>query len=99
MRAGRLNKWVTLSRCPQQTDDSDGYYEALSPPGEWVSIEPLTATGEGRSVISAVTMRYREDVTMDTRITFGSRFLYVRGFQNVNEHNTELRCLCEEVIP
>jgi hypothetical protein len=34
----------------------------------------------------------------DTRVVFGTRELFVKSLQNVDEQNVELRLLCEEVI-
>jgi head-tail adaptor len=99
MRVGRLNKWVTLSRSPQETNDSDGFFEALDPEGVWAAIQPQGATGDGRTVSHFVTIRYHEQVDMDTRIVYGTRELFVRGFQNVDEQNVEMRLVCEEVVP
>jgi head-tail adaptor len=110
VRAGKLNKWVTLSRSPQTSGDSDGFFEPLDPAGVWAGIEPQSPSGDGRSVFHNVTMRFHAGVTMDTRIVYldanrvttdnptGMRSLFVKGFQNVNEQDTELRLLCEEVI-
>jgi head-tail adaptor len=98
MRVNHLNKWVTLSRAPQETDDNDGFFEPLNPPGVWAAIEPLAPIGDGRTVQSLVTLRYHPQVSMDTRILYGTRELFVKGFQNVTERNVELRCLCEEVV-
>jgi head-tail adaptor len=102
---------VTLSRSPQETDDSDGYFEPLSPSEWWASIQPLSpGSGEGRAVQHQVAMRWHPQVTMDTRIVYldpyrktdanptGQRELFVRGFQNVNERNEKLYLLCEEII-
>lgn len=99
MRAGKLDKWVTLSQSPQTPNDSNGFFEALSPEGVFASIQPLSPSADGRTVSSLVTMRYHPDVTMDTRIVFGTRELFVKGVQNVDEQNVELRLLCEEVVP
>lgn len=109
LAAGRLNKLVTLSRSPQTTNDSDGFFEALVPQTVWAAIEPQGA--DGRTVTHLVTIRYHAQVTMDTRLVYldpdrittanptGARAIYVKGFQNVAEHNEEMRLLCEEVIP
>lgn len=43
-------------------------------------------------------MRYRSDVTVDTRLVHGTRELFVRSVQNVNEANNQIVCVCEEVI-
>ena len=50
-------------------------------------------------------MRYHKQVSVDTRIVFSDpvkqrdREFFVRGVQNVDERNKELRLLCEEVEP
>lgn len=105
MRISGLNKYVSLSRSPQTSGDSDGFYEALNPPNAWVSIEPQGPTGEGRSVEHLIKMRWHAQVTMDTRLVYAdgalgrSREFFVRGFMNASEANDELRLLCEEIIP
>lgn len=94
-----MNKWVTLSRSPQHGNDANGFFEPLSPAGSWCSIQPLSPSGDGRTVTSLVTMRHHEQVTMDTRLLYGTRELFVKGFQNVDENDVELRLICEEVVP
>ncbi len=89
---------VTLARAPQVSNDADGYYEDLSPSQAWVAIEPQGSAGDGRTQSHIVTMRYRSDVTIDTRLTYGTRYLFVRSVQNVNEANDQMVCVCEEVI-
>lgn len=101
MRVGRMNKWVTLSRAPQTTNDSDGFFEPLVPAGVWVAIEPLDATiSDGTRIqASRVTMRYHSQVTVDTRILYGTRELFVKGVQDVNEAHNQMVLFCEEAIP
>ena len=98
MRVGRLNKWVTLSQSPQTTPDNDGFFEALSPDGVWAAIEPQASSGDARTLFHNVTIRYHPQVTMDTRIVYGTRWLFVKSVQDMNEENVEMRLLCEEVI-
>jgi head-tail adaptor len=98
-RVGRFNKWVTLSRCPQHTNDTDGFFEPLSPAGAWAAIRPLPPSLDGRTIQHEVGMRFHPQVNMDTRIVFDTRELFVKGFQNINEDDAELRLLCEEIIP
>lgn len=98
MRLGRMNRQVTLSRSPQATDDSDGFFEALSPETVWARIQPLSPSDNGRTQQHLVTIRYHSQVTMDTRIVYGTRELFVKGVQNVDERNAEMQLLCEEVI-
>lgn len=101
MRPGKFDKFVTLSRAPQTPGDSDGFFEALSPATAWVALEPLQPfESDGtRTQGFYVSMRYHDGVTVDTRIVYGSREFYVKGVQNVNEKNRELRLYCEEVAP
>ena len=105
MRVNRLNKYVALSRSPQTSGDSDGFFEDLNPPNAWARIEPQGPTGEGRTVSHLITMRWHPQVTMDTRIVYADgaygrdREFFVRGFQNVAESGAELRLICEEVVP
>lgn len=101
MQPGKLNRWVTLWRGPITSNDSDGFFEALSPSGAWVSIEPLPPDSIGdatRMLTHIVTMRFHDQITVDTRILYGERELFVKGVQNVNDANAELRLYCEEVI-
>ena len=107
MRVGRMNRRVSLSRAPQTTPDSDGFFEPLSPSQAWACIEPYEAsTSDGTRLIgSRVTMRFHPQVTIDTRLVYTDpmlgrdRELFVKGVQNVNDGNRELICFCEEVVP
>lgn len=110
MRAGPLNKWVTLSRCPVTTPDSDGFFEALDPEGVWAAIEPMAPSANDRTISHIVRMRFHPGVTVDTRIVYATtapnnpaitmtRELFVKGVQNVLERNDEMRLYCEEVQP
>lgn len=101
VRPCQHRKLVTLSRAPQVSGDSDGFFEPLSPADWWISIDPLDpSVSDGTRLLShRVTGRYRSDVTVDTRIVYGTRELFVKGVQNVGEQNRELVCYCEEAIP
>lgn len=105
--AGRLTKWVTLSQCPQQTNDSDGWFEALDPEGAWCSMRPVLAAN-GRVTEIIVEMRHHPQVSVDTRIVYEDpdkpagkthREIFVRGVQNVDELNDTLILICEEIAP
>lgn len=91
---------MTLSQAPQVPGDSDGFFEDLSPPGVWAQIDPyppLEADSE-RSQAHTVLIRYHPQVTLDTRVLFGDRELFVKGVQNINEKGAWMRLHCEEVI-
>lgn len=99
MRPGRMDKWVTLARHPITTPDSDGFFEDLDPKGCWAQIQPLPPQDDGRVRGSTVTIRYHPQVNVDCVVNYGSRQLFVKGVENVNEQNAELRLYCEEVEP
>lgn len=106
-RTGRMNRFVTLSRSPQQTDDSDGFFETLTPSTAWCAIEPLDAThaDSSRLLPHRIRMRFHPQVTPDTRLVYADpvlgrdREFFVRGVQNVNDGNHELILFAEEVVP
>jgi head-tail adaptor len=104
MRAGRCNKWVTLSRWPETSSESRG--TPLSPEGVWAAIEPLPPGGtDNRAIAHTVRMRFHPEVTLDTRIEYvdarigRTRALYVRGVQSVNEAGDEMQLFAEEIEP
>ena len=103
MRAGDLRQQVSLSRCPQTSPDSDGFFEDLTPRDWRASILPNAPSEDGRRITHLVTMRYHPQVNMDTRIVYTEQGtthqLFVRSFQDVEQRHVELRCLCEEIIP
>jgi head-tail adaptor len=105
MNAGAMNKWVTLARSPQTTNDADGFFEPLSPARVPAYIQPTTASGDERSTFHQVTIRYHPQVTTDVRLSLyepallRTRELFVRGVQDVDERHAEMRLLCEEVRP
>lgn len=105
MNVGALRHQVSLANKPSQTDDSDGYWEALKPSLVKAAIVPISPGADGRTTTHLITMRYHRQVSVDTRLVFADpvkqrdREFYVRGVQNVDERNEELRLLCEEVEP
>jgi len=56
------------------------------------------ATSDDRALTHDVWMRHHAGVTLDTYLLFGTRKLFVRGLQNVEERGAWLRLLCEEVL-
>lgn len=100
-----MNRHVRLWRSPQTSGDSDGFFEALTPHHVWAQIQPVAAGESERSSFQQVVIRFHRQVTMDTRLTYDDlvlgrdRELFVRGVQNVDEANREMRLLCEEITP
>lgn len=105
MRSGRLDKWVTLYRSPQQTNDADGFFEPLSPSGCWAQLQPGSpAATDGRSLSVGIVIRWHPQVTLDTKVSWVdpngvTHDFFVRGIQDVNYDNVEMRLICEEIQP
>ncbi len=98
MIVGAMNKRVSLWKCPTTTPDDDGFFEELKPPLVWAQIQPFApGGGEDRTTTHLVTIRYHPQVTVDTRVLYGTRQLFVRGVRNVDEDNVSMELLCEEV--
>jgi head-tail adaptor len=97
---GRYNKHVTLSKAPTTTPDSDGFFEDLSPRDWWCSIQPLDASVSDSTRMQAhrVEGRYHSGITVDTRIVYGTRQLFVKGVQDVDERHQTMVLFCEEAI-
>lgn len=103
MRAGPLNKWVSLANATTTTPDSDGMYAALDPPHVFAAIEEQPPFNSGDRVTAAIVrMRFHPQVTVDTMITHTTptitKMWFVKAVQNVGERNDELRLYCETVL-
>lgn len=95
MDSGRLRHSITLAQLEQHTGDRS----ALVPYRVRAAIEPLPPSQDDRRTMHYVTIRYHAGVTLDTVIGFNGREIYVRGVQNVEERNVEMRLYCEEIVP
>jgi head-tail adaptor len=63
-------------------------------------MQPLDPVGgDDRSTAYRVEGRYHPQITVETRIVYGSLELFVRGVQNVNTKGREIRLYCEHVAP
>lgn len=108
LRAGQLNKRVTLEALTRTSDGGGGYTEAwgeLGGPGRgkvWARVNALSGSEGYRaqqvqaSLSHEVEIRYRPDVTARARVSYGGRYLYVTAVLNPEERNERLRLLCEE---
>lgn len=100
MNAGRRRHLVSLANAPSTSGDADGFWSPCSPATVYAGIEPVAPGAADGSRIQGhyVLLPYHAQVTVDTRITWGARQLFVKGVQNVDSRNRELRCYCEEAI-
>lgn len=108
IRAGAYVQSVTLDT-PTRTADGDGGYTeswtALAESPWWCEIVPATAQMIERKQAATIEAqishivegRFHSGVTTKTRITFGTRTLFVRGVQNVEEADEVTRLSCAEV--
>lgn len=105
----RKDRQVTLQHFAQAGTDARGQpigeWENLdAAPTVWASIEPLTVrTVEyARQMYSEATHRvfidYRADVTVATRLLYGSRIFHVGSAINMHEANVTLELLCTEAV-
>jgi SPP1 family predicted phage head-tail adaptor len=110
VKVGALRHPVTLQGPGASVPDGDGGwtspYTNLSPAEAWAEIKPATARDLERvaagTVMSTashlVTIRYRPDVTTQTRVVFGARQFSVTGVMNPEEKNEALVMLCVEIV-
>jgi head-tail adaptor len=100
VNASRRRHRVSLANAPQASGDADGFFEACDPPEVWADIQPLSpvASDDVRAIGHYVTIPYHAQVSLDTRVLFGTRALFVRGIQDLDVRHRELRLYCEETL-
>lgn len=104
---GEMTEQVTLQDPPAATSDTDlaGAWVDLDPALVYAKVEPASARNVERIFASAVqgvlsyivTMRNHDGVSLKSRVTWGSRLLYVRGSAR-DQRNDRLTLACEEVV-
>jgi len=79
---------------------SDETPVVFAPDAVWAAIRPQAPTPFGESKVThLVEIDYHPQVTLNTRLIHEeTRFLYVRGLQDVEERHITLVLLCEEVL-
>ena len=91
---------------PTNTRDSGGglaqSYTTFS--NIYANIKPTNANSTYRQgivtekVTHEVTMRYMDNISTNSRVTYGTRNFNVRGIINVDERDRFLKLLCEEGV-
>lgn len=100
MKAGALRHEVRVYRITGKTGNTGENPEELSPSPVFANITP-GGPGDAlddRSTAHLVTLRYHPEIGLDTMLTYGTRQFFVKGLQNVDERNVELRLLVEEIL-
>lgn len=103
LRAGKLNKRVTIQQVTRTSDGGGGYTEAWAALATvWANVEPQsgserwTAGQQGAGVEWQVTIRYRDDVTPLMRVLYGSKVLNIRAVMDPDARSERLVLVCEE---
>lgn len=106
MRAGRLNKLVTIEQVIESRDSKGGVVETWVTFAEvWASIEPLVGREYFDSkqlnaeLTAKIRIRYLEGVTSKMRVLYGSRiFEIISPPIDVREGNREMVLMCREDV-
>lgn len=104
MRAGSLNKRITL-QYPTKASDGMGGFDNTWNDGDtiWAALWPISANERLRSdqmsgeITHRIRIRYRRDIRTSWRIKFGERYFDIDGPPiNPNERNEYLDIMCKE---
>lgn len=105
LRAGRLNKRVTIQSLTRTSDGGGGFTEAWAAIDNgtvWAAVEPLNgrerfeAQQTQANLSYRVTIRYRSDVTAQMQVLYGSKTLPINAVLNPAERGEMLELLCED---
>ena len=105
MQAGALRQIITL-QTPTESVATDGQrsFSYATSIVLWASVKNRSQDKSTAGDVQAagvegymVRMRYRDDVTYDSRIIYDGKTLQIVGIENENERNRELRIECEVV--
>lgn len=106
-RAGDRRQVVSLQSVTARTASDDGYTETWTTyatvraaviPQAASSSDRLVANTIDTPITHTVEMDYRSDLAVAHRLLLGTRPLYIRGWQNVDERNRTLILSCEERV-
>lgn len=105
MRAGTLRHRVTIQ---QNTPTQDAFGEPIESWSTyatvWAAVEPLTGNERfvpvgaqvQATVSTRIRIRYRDGVTNQMRVLWGSRIYRIEAVLNLEERDREIHLLCEE---
>ncbi len=105
MRAGQLNKRVTIKRNNRDTRNEFGEVEPTDVVvgTVWASVKPMSSKERvyGSQVSNEIThlveMRYRADVAADYFLEMDGRTLRIDAVFNVDEKDKSLQLQCKEI--
>lgn len=106
MRAGSLDKKITIQQLGNTVDDFGGIVEGgyTDFATVWASINPITgkeaflSNTDFSTVSHKIKIRYLAGVDASMRIAWNDRVFKIKYFINYQEANREVEFLCEEQI-
>lgn len=106
MKAGELNRQITIQYVSGEATDSDGFKTKTW--GDLVTVwAAVITTGGGEfyaaQKVNAETqclfkVRYRTDITTKMRVKYGTRYFEILALNDVNAMRTELQISTKEVV-
>ncbi len=101
---GRLNQKIRIERPVHVADGQGGHTTTWSVRAVvWALVEPLTGrealqAAQVTAVLStAVTIWFRDDISVTDRILLRDRTIQIESYQDPDGRRDELRLLCSEV--
>lgn len=105
MRAGTLRHKITFQSATDVTDNLGGYtrtwsdtYDCFAAVWPLKGTEALEAMKLEHKVTHKIRVRYRDNITADMRIKFGSRYFDIVGIINPDERDIMLDIMATESV-
>jgi SPP1 family predicted phage head-tail adaptor len=103
IRPGELKRRVTLLTPATTQDTAGGPAADVAGETTWASISGVYGQNlyQGQFVSQSthlIVMRYRAGIVPSMRIQYGTRTFNILFIDNVQEQNTKLNLMCEEVL-
>jgi SPP1 family predicted phage head-tail adaptor len=103
---GKLRHRLTLEAPVEMADGAGGVARSWTESGQvWAAIEPLgandTVVADKRlgALSHRVTLRHRDDLTLNHRVRLGMRVFFIRAIRDPDEMGRFLECLVAEERP
>jgi SPP1 family predicted phage head-tail adaptor len=104
---GQLNQRVRIERANLVSDGQGGQKPGVPPwvlrAVVWALVEPLSSKEAQQAHVLtaqlnvALTLHFRDDLSITDRILIGARVLHLQSYQDQTGRRAELRVLCTEV--
>jgi len=105
MKIGSMRHAITFQNQGTARDAGGGISSGFSTLATvYANVKPTTGRevykqGKVVGIVShEITVRYREDITNATRISFDNKLFNIRGIINIDQRDRYLKLLCEEGV-